>query len=90
VTPKTLTVLAEILGFLASVALIYQTVRLLRHQRTVRDLRTAVENLEKLKASASSDKESRREVIELAEEGIKALEGTIIDWGLAKIPSLIS
>jgi hypothetical protein len=81
VTPKQLVVTAEIIGFLATIALTLQTVRLLRHQRSVRDLRGVAEDLKKLKDQPEeSGKDSRKKAIELAEKGAKLLEESISQW----------
>jgi hypothetical protein len=79
-TPKQLAVTAEIVGFLATLALIYQTVRLLRHQKSVRDMRAKAEELKALKAQATPGDNSLEKTIKLAEEGAEILEKTIAQW----------
>jgi Cys-tRNA synthase (O-phospho-L-seryl-tRNA:Cys-tRNA synthase) len=79
-TPKQLNVLAEIIGFLAAFALTYQTVRLLRHQKSVRDMRATAEELKGLKARAQAGENINPRSIELAEKGAAILEKTIAQW----------
>jgi hypothetical protein len=79
-TPKQLTVIAEIVGFLATMALTYQTVRLLRHQKSVSDMRKTAEELKALKAKAQQGDDTLQKTIDLMEEGAKILENTIAQW----------
>lgn len=79
-TPKQLTVTAEIVGFLATIALTYQTVRLLRHQKSVRDMRTKAEELKALRAQAKPGDNTLDQTIKLAQEGAEILEKTIAQW----------
>jgi hypothetical protein len=79
-TPKQLTVTAEIVGFLATFALTYQTVRLLKHQKSVRDMRAKAEELKALKAQATPGDNTLEKTIKLAEEGAEILERTIAQW----------
>lgn len=67
-TPERLNFLAEMLGFLSSVALAWQTFRLVRHQRVARDLR-----------DLSQQRRGTR-VGELAEEGAVRLDQLIGRW----------
>lgn len=79
-TPKQLTVLAEILGFLATLALTYQTVRLLRHQKSVRAMRQTADALKALRARSDQGETAHRQEIELLEEGADTLEKAIGQW----------
>lgn len=79
--PKELNVLAEIVGFLATIMLTYQTVRLLKHQRSVRNMRQTADDLKKLRDQADApNKATHQKAIELAEQGAKILENTIAQW----------
>ena len=66
--PERLNFLAEMLGFLSSAALAWQTFRLVRHQRVARDLR-----------DLSQQRRGTR-VGELAEEGAVRLDQLIDRW----------
>ena len=77
-TPKQFVIIAETIGFLASIALAYQAVRLLRHQRSVRELRATAEELKKIKEQPAG--EARTTAIALAEKGAKSLEKAIGQW----------
>jgi Cys-tRNA synthase (O-phospho-L-seryl-tRNA:Cys-tRNA synthase) len=79
-TPKQLTVLAEIIGFLATLALTYQTIRLLRHQKSVREMRSMAEELKALSAKSKSGQPVNQKDIDMLEKGAEALEKTIAQW----------
>jgi hypothetical protein len=66
--PERLNFLAELLGFLSSAALAWQTFRLVRHQRVARDLRNLSEQRRGTRAG------------ELAEEGAAKLDQLIGRW----------
>jgi hypothetical protein len=77
-TPKQFLIIAETLGFLASIALAYQAVRLLRHQRSVRELKATADELNKVKEQPAG--EARTKAIALAEKGARSLEKAIGQW----------
>jgi|SRR5271170_5024877 len=67
-TPHAFEIAAESLGFVSSVALSWQSFRLVRHLRAVRDLRRIEE------------RQQGHKLDELAGEGADALEKTIARW----------
>lgn len=79
-TPKQFTVLAEVIGFLATIALTYQTIRLLKHQKSVRDMRKMANDLKSLKDKVESGKVANQKDIEMLEKGAEELERTVAQW----------
>jgi hypothetical protein len=67
-TPHLFDIAAESVGFVSSIALTWQSYRLVRHLRAVRDLRRLAE------------RQPSSKIRELAEEGASTLEKTIARW----------